>query len=156
VTTAGRVPRPLKKAEFTLAFITTQAEKGWVDCLAAAHNAAVDAWECLTKTPDLESERLYRLKAELATGTYNGMVYDRYQYKITNGGRIWYFIQRTPKDKKSAGLVLIERGHHVASERDGLTRRGRLRISIWPRTSARSAPDPDVRSSRAGAHCMLG
>jgi hypothetical protein len=103
------IPRPLKKAEFVLVFISSQARKGWVDCLATARSAAVDAWDCLTKTPDLESERLYRLKADLATGTYGGVGYDRYQYKINNGGRIWYFIQRTPKDKKAAGKVLIER-----------------------------------------------
>jgi hypothetical protein len=90
-------------------FITSQAEKGWVDCLATARNAAVDAWECLTKTPDLESERLYRLKGDYATSVYQGATYDRYQYKITNGGRIWYFIERAPKGRKSAGRVLIER-----------------------------------------------
>jgi hypothetical protein len=103
------VPRPLKRAEYLLVFITSQAEKGWVDCLATARNAAVDAWECLTKTPDLESQRLYRLKGDFATGVYRGVTYDRYQYKITDGGRLWYFIERTPKNKKSAGRVLIER-----------------------------------------------
>lgn len=103
------VPRPLKRTEFVLVFITSQAQKGWVDCLATARNAAVDAWDCLTRTPGLESQRLYRLKGDFATGSYQGVTYDRYQYKITDGGRIWYFIDRTPKNKRAAGRVLIER-----------------------------------------------
>ena len=103
------VPRPLKRSEFVLVFATSQAQKGWVDCLATARNAAVDAWECLTTTPDLESQRLYRLKGDFATGTYQGVTYERFQYEITDGGRIWYFIDRTPSDRKSAGRVLIER-----------------------------------------------
>lgn len=104
------VPRPLRKTEYTLVFITSEASKGWTDCLATARNAAVDAWECLTKTPDHESERLYVLQADYATGVYCGVTYARYQYKLTNGARIWFFIERARKDdKKSAGRVLIER-----------------------------------------------
>lgn len=80
------VPRALKRTEFVLVFITSQAQKGWVDCLATARNAAVDAWDCLTRTPGLESQRLYRLKGDFATGSYQGVTFDRYQYKITDGG----------------------------------------------------------------------
>lgn len=104
------VPRPQRSTEFTLVFITSDASKGWLDCLATARNAAVDAWEFLTTTPDLESARAYILKADLATGTYGGVTYARYQYKLTDGARIWYFLDRAEKgDKKTAGRVLIER-----------------------------------------------
>lgn len=116
----AEVPRPRRHSEFVLVFITREAEKGWRDCLAVARNAVVEAWDCLTSAPDVESQRLYRLKADYATGVYNGHRYHRYQYKITNGGRLWYFIQRTPENKRLAGRVLLERcepGHPKETER---------------------------------------
>lgn len=114
-----QVARPHKRSEFELVFITRQAEKGWTDCLAVARNATVDAWDRLTTAPTVEDERLYRLRAELATGTYDGATFERYQYKITNGGRIWYFMQHTPAEKIS-GRVLLERcepGHPKQTDR---------------------------------------
>ncbi|GIH72384.1 hypothetical protein Mth01_46370 [Sphaerimonospora thailandensis] len=111
--------RPLKRSEYEIVFITRQAEKGWRDCLATARNAVVDAWERLTTAPTREDERLYRLKADYATGTYSGRTYDRYQYKITNGGRLWYFVDATPTGKV-VGRVLLERcepGHPKETER---------------------------------------
>lgn len=50
----------------------------------------------------------YELQADFATGTYAGVPYDRWQYKISDGGRIWYFVDRTPT-RKATGRVLIER-----------------------------------------------
>lgn len=121
---AEGVPRPLKRAEFEVCFITASARKGWADCLAGARNAAVDAWDCLTQTPDSQTERQYKLKADLATGTWAGLTFDRWRYKVTDGGRIWYFIEYTPQDRSKAGRVLIERvtmAHPKETER----RRGR-------------------------------
>lgn len=114
-----RVDRPLKRTEYELVFISRQAEKGWRDCLAVARNALIDAWDRLTTEPTREDDRLYRLKADYATGTYAGVVFDRYQYKSTNGGRLWYFVEHTSKGKV-AGRVLLERcepGHPKASDR---------------------------------------
>lgn len=116
---ARQVPRRHKRSDFELVFITRQAEKGWTDCLATARNATVEAWERLTTAPTVEDERLYRLRAELATGTYDGTTFERYQHKITNGGRIWYFVQSTPS-AKTEGRVLLERcepGHPRQTDR---------------------------------------
>lgn len=107
------VPRPLKKAEYEIVFITRQAEKGWRDGLATFRNAIVDAWDHLCQHPTHEDgRRVYRLQSGLATGTYDGVSYERYQYKFPNGGRIWYFVA-APADKKGkvAGRVLIEDVH---------------------------------------------
>jgi hypothetical protein len=114
-----QVARPHKRSEFELVFITRQVEKGWTDCLAVARNATVDEWDRLTTAPTVEDERLCRLRAELATGTYDGATFERYQYKITNGGRIWYFVHHTPAAKIS-GRVLLERcepGHPKRTDR---------------------------------------
>ncbi|MDI2029101.1 hypothetical protein QFW96_10800 [Saccharopolyspora sp. TS4A08] len=114
-----RVERPLKRVEYELVFITREAQQGWQDCLATARNATVEAWERLTTAPTHEDKRQYRLHADYATGTYQGETYERWQYKITNGGRIWYFVQPTPEGKV-AGRVLLERcktGHPKETER---------------------------------------
>lgn len=107
------VPRPLKRANFEIIFITSQAEKGWRDGLATFCNAIADAWDHLCKTPAAEDgKRVYQLRADLATGTFEGNTYARYQYKFPNGGRIWYFIDPTrDKKAKTAGRVLIEAVH---------------------------------------------
>lgn len=109
---AQPVPRPLKRAEYEIVFISREAEKGWRDCLATTRNACVDAWDRLTRDPTREDERLYRLRADFAQGTYAGVSYDRYQYKISDGGRLWYFVDRFDqrnRTAKTAGRVLLER-----------------------------------------------
>lgn len=116
---AAGTPQPHKRAEFVIEFATRSAQKGWRDCLAVARNATVDAWDRLTTAPMLEDERLYRLKADFATGSDEGKTLDRRQYKVTNGGRIWYFVVLTP-GAKTAGRILLERcepGHPKETER---------------------------------------
>ena len=113
------LPRPLRKAEYEIVLTSSGAEKGWRDMLAAARNATVDAWEQLTTAPEEQSARQYPLKGDLGTGVYRGTTYVRWQYKLTDGGRIWYFVDRTPAGKH-AGRVLVHEvspGHPKSSER---------------------------------------
>lgn len=117
----AEVPRPIKRAEWQIVFATSAAQKGWSDLLADARNATTDAWEALTREPTVESARLYQLKGDFAYGTYEGRSYARYQYKVTDGGRIWFFVEPAPKGTKSknAGRVLLERcmtGHPKETE----------------------------------------
>ncbi|MDF3306358.1 hypothetical protein P3H15_15115 [Rhodococcus sp. T2V] len=115
----GSVPRPIERAEWQLVFVTRDAEKGWTDLLATARNATVDAWDTLTLEPAVETPRLYQLKGDYAYGTHNGRNYARYQYKVTNGGRIWFFLDPAPKGGKVDGRVLLERyepGHPKETE----------------------------------------
>lgn len=77
-------------------------------CLGPTHHGA-----------HARDERLYRLKADYATGSHDGQPLERWQYKITSGGRIWCFVVLTPK-AKTAGRVLLERcepGHPKETER---------------------------------------
>lgn len=117
-----RVARPTKRTEYELFFCTREAAKGWVDCLAVvARNAMVDAYDRLTQQPRDETERQYRLRADYATGTYGGQTYERWQYKISSGGRIWYLVDDTPTNR-SAGRVLVERaepGHPKETDHVG-------------------------------------
>lgn len=102
------VPRPLKRAEYEVRFATREAEKGWTDLLATSRNAAVDAWDFLTKTPEDRSPRCHPLKGNLAEMTIQGVTLTRWQYEVTGGGRIWYAVGGSA-DKKTAGTVFLER-----------------------------------------------
>ena len=95
---AAAVPRPRKKAEYAILFATRQATKGWQDLLATTHNAIVDAWDFLTKTPDLESPRNHRLKGDLATVTHAGRTHDRWQHELPGGARIWLLSMGRPSN----------------------------------------------------------
>ncbi|HET9876083.1 MAG TPA: hypothetical protein VFQ37_09990 [Mycobacterium sp.] len=111
------VPRPLKRAEYELRHATREAEKGWTDLLATARNAAVEAWDFLTKTPLDRCDRCHPLKGDLATVTVQGVTLSRWQYEVTRGGRIWYAVGGTV-DKHTAGTVFLVRvttGHPNAT-----------------------------------------
>src|SRR5664280_543677 len=103
---ASAVPRPRKKAEYEIRFATRQASKGWQDLLATTPNAIVDAWDFLTKTPDLESSQNHRLKGELATLTHAGRTHDRWQHELPGGARIWFFI-----DGRAVHLIDVHTHH---------------------------------------------
>lgn len=105
------VPRPLKRTEWEIVFATREAQKGWIDLLATARNATTDAWNTLTCEPLTETPRLYQLKGEYAYLVRDGRTYARYQYKVTDGGRIWFYVEPTPKGSKTktAGRVFLER-----------------------------------------------
>ncbi|WP_030152404.1 hypothetical protein [Oerskovia turbata] len=106
---SGDIERPLKITEYRLRFATREAEKGWRDLRATARNATVDAWDFLTKTPHEEGGGCYRLLGDLAVVRIDGTDFDRWQYKPTGGGRIWYAILPPTKGSKEPGLVLLER-----------------------------------------------
>ena len=111
------VPRPLKKIEFEIRFATREADKGWTDAKATARNALVDAWDFLTHTPLQECVRCYPLKGDLGSVIRGGIVYTRWQYKITDGGRIWYHVE----SGHTGGVVYLERvetGHPAETERN--------------------------------------
>lgn len=77
--------------------------------LATARNATVDAWDFLTQSPVVEGGRCYRLQGDLAVVTIDGTDYARWQYKVTDGGRIWYAVLAPGKTDKVAGFVMLER-----------------------------------------------
>jgi mRNA-degrading endonuclease RelE of RelBE toxin-antitoxin system len=87
-----RASRPRKKTEYEIRFATRQAEKSWQDLLGTQRNAIVDAWDFLTKTPMAESLTNHRMKAELATVVREGKAFDRWQYELSGGARIWFYV----------------------------------------------------------------
>ena len=110
MTTDSDVPRPHRKSDYRICFATREAEKGWRDLVATARNAAVDAWEFLTATPnDSDGNRCYPLRDELSTATVQGKTHQQWQYKPTSGGRIWYAVSPPAKQSSSRGVVWLVR-----------------------------------------------
>lgn len=100
------VPRPIKTAEFTIYFVTRDAQSGWRDVLATQRNAVVDAWDVLTRHPLDPTPINYQLKGELATVTRAGETHDRWQHKLSGGARIWFFV-----DGQTVCLVDVHTRH---------------------------------------------
>jgi len=90
-----RVQRPSpKSAEYSIEFASRGAAKGWDDLVSTIHNAMVDTWDFLTKTPQNVTPTNYPLKRPLANITRDGQQYARWQHKPTLGGsaRIWFYV----------------------------------------------------------------
>ena len=103
------VPQPFRKTDYRIRFATHTAEKGWRDLVATSRNAAVAAWEHLTATPTQRTDDCYPLAGRLATIMIDGQPHQRWQYKSTRGGRIWYAIVPAAKGADQAGIVMLER-----------------------------------------------
>ncbi|MFK4299253.1 hypothetical protein ABH924_004434 [Arthrobacter sp. GAS37] len=91
----SKVERPTKKNEYEIRFASVQATKGWTDLAATIRNPLADAWDFLTRTPELETPTNYRLRGELELVTRNGATHDRWQHKPTlkGGARLWFYVE---------------------------------------------------------------
>lgn len=92
------VSRPLKSSEFVIEHSTSQAATGWRDIVATQNSSAVDAWDRLTKAPNQSDPRRHQLKGHLATIVRDGVAHDQWQYELSGGARIWFYVDgRTVK-----------------------------------------------------------
>lgn len=75
-------------------FANRSAEVGWRNFAATNRNALVDAWDFLTKTPQLRTPRNYELKDAASPIVRNGTTLARWQHKPTLKGdaRIWFTV----------------------------------------------------------------
>jgi hypothetical protein len=100
------VPRPRKRVEFEILFVTSHAHRGCLDLLANQRNAVVDAWDRLTKTPRLIDPKCCRLKGELASVVREGVAHDQWQLELHGGARIWYYIE-----EQTVNVVAVHTRH---------------------------------------------
>lgn len=90
------VPRPQRKSDYTIAFGTRQAAKGWSDLLATQRNAMVKVWDRFAEAPLTDDGKtMYQLSGRLATVLREGVTYEQWQVKPTPKGsaRIWYYVK---------------------------------------------------------------
>lgn len=100
------VPRPVTKGEFTLVLATRQAQVGWPDVPATQRNAVTDAWDFLTRHPDHRTSTNYPLKGDLAEVSHAGEMHSRWQHKLADGARIWFYI-----DGRTVHLIDVHTRH---------------------------------------------
>ncbi len=118
----SRLARPTRTTEWVIEAINSRVEEDWDKLCAVEPNAAATAWDQLSTDPTAFSSRQTRMKGSLGTGTYEGQQYERWQYEVTSGGRIWYFVddptqggrmktQRKGRGPRPRRRVLIEKVH---------------------------------------------
>ena len=96
--------------------------EAWDQWAATEPNALADAYDHLAEAPMSYSNRQTRLAGAYATGTYDGHEYDRWQYEVTSGGRVWYFVDQTSSGsgkRRRPGRVIVEKvfpGHPKGTE----------------------------------------
>ncbi|MCY7403172.1 MAG: hypothetical protein LH475_00810 [Cryobacterium sp.] len=102
------VPRPVKITEYEIVFSSAQAERGWTDLKTVGRNALADAYDYLTAHPALyDAAHCYQLKGDLEGVLVDGVALPQWQYKVTNGARIWYVVDEPNAKAKKLGRVII-------------------------------------------------
>ena len=86
------VTRHLKSTEFEIVSASRQAELGWRDLRATQRNVLADAWDYLTTTPTHPTPTAHPLRGTLAIVRHQGIDHERWQYELSGGARIWYFV----------------------------------------------------------------
>lgn len=61
-----------------------------------------------------------RLKGALGTATWKGSEYERWQYEVTGGGRIWFFID---DERRTVWIKERVRLRHAARTRNEMSMR---------------------------------
>jgi hypothetical protein len=126
----SRLTRPVRTDEWAIVAVNSRTAEDWDKLAAVEPNALAAAYDQLSADPTVVSARQTRLKGSLATGSFEGRTFDRWQYEVTAGGRLWYFVDdpreggRRPPERKGRGprprrRVLIEAvsiGHPKATE----------------------------------------
>ena len=88
----SRVERPTKSAEFEIVFATREAERGWRDLRATQRKVLTDAWDALARDPRDHTPTMHPLRGELGLVSVAGSLHERWQYELSGGARIWYFV----------------------------------------------------------------
>ncbi|MBX3311494.1 MAG: hypothetical protein KF916_01145 [Microbacteriaceae bacterium] len=88
-----------------MCFENNRAKKNWSNLVATQKSSLVDAWDKLTKSPKQPSPKNATLRAHLAKINREDQTYDRWQYELNNGARIWYYVIEEEK------TVVLEQVH---------------------------------------------
>lgn len=96
--------------EFDLRFTTSAAADGWEQLARQAPTNLRRAYEAIRATPrsSTSPERHHRLKGALGGGVWKGQVYERWQYEVTGGGRVWYLVD---DERRTAWITYAGTGH---------------------------------------------
>lgn len=107
--------RPPKGGEWKIRLATSDAAKGWDDCVLQAPGALATLFDRLTEDPRKVTnfDRQGRLKGSLGIVEVKGKQLEQWQYELTGGGRIWF----APDDEqRTVWVVLASLSHPKATE----------------------------------------
>jgi len=126
------VVRPARTDEWQILAADKGVAEDWDRWAKQEPNALAAAYDQLATDPTKFSSRQRKLEGRaMGTGVYEGTTCDRWQYEVTNGGRIFYFVDdptdggRRRPERKGRGSrprrrVIIEAvypGHPKETER---------------------------------------
>lgn len=96
--------------EFDIRFVNNEAARGWEQLARQAPANLRRAIEVIRAHPRSKAhiERHHRLKGVLGTGTWKGAEFERWQYEVTGGGRIWYLVDDA---RRTAWITYAGTGH---------------------------------------------
>ena len=132
---ADRVARPARTDEWEIVAADKGVSDDWDRWAKQEPNALATAYDQLSTNPTQLSSRQKRLQGKtMGTGTYDGTTFDRWQYEVTAGGRIFYFVD----DPTDGGRKKLER-------------KGRVRSLVGASSSKQSIPAIPRRPSASAA-----
>ncbi|WP_454195525.1 type II toxin-antitoxin system RelE family toxin [Nocardia sp. Marseille-Q1738] len=110
-----RAAPPAVGKEFEIRFATAEAAKGWEQLAHQAPANLRKAFDVIRSDPRAGSnpDRHHRLKGELGSATWKGAVLERWQYEVTNGGRIWFLVD---DDGHTVWITYAGTGHPKATD----------------------------------------
>ncbi len=127
-----RIARPSRTDEREIVAADKGVAEDWERFAAMMPNALTVAYDQLSGNPTEFSSRQKKLEGKTwGTGVYEGRTFDRWQYEVTGGGRIFYFVDdpagggtsktagkgRGPKPKRRVIIEAVHPGHPKGTER---------------------------------------
>lgn len=129
---AERIARPARTDEWAIVAADKGVAEKWDRWAQQEPNALAGPYDRLARNPTEFSSRQKKLEGKTwATGTYEGMSFERWQFEVTAGGRIFYFVEdptggergpvqrkgRGPKPRRRVIVEAVHPGHPKGTER---------------------------------------
>lgn len=126
------VVRPLVRNEWQVTAADRGVAEDWDRWAKQEPNALAAAYDQVATNPTQFSSRQRRLEGRtMGTGGYEGRTFDRRQYEVTAGGRIFYLVDdptdggrrrperkgRRPKPRRRVIIEAVHPGHPKQTER---------------------------------------
>jgi len=118
------VTRPTRPGTWKVAARSKKVSENWDEFSNQASGECQRVYDQLATNPLYDDgDRQQRLGGEAGRVTYNGVQYERRQIDVTDGGRVWYFVDPTPLgsgQKRRLGKVVIDMvatGHPKKTEK---------------------------------------
>jgi hypothetical protein len=110
-----RAAPPAVDEEYELRFANAAAADGWEHLTRQVPRNLRRAFDTIRAAPRSPTapERQHRLKGTLATGSWKGRSFERWQYEVTGSGRLWYLID---DERRTVWVTYAGTGHPRETE----------------------------------------